>query len=152
MTTIICDTRQNKKIWKDTHDFFIRCGHKTMSSKLPVGDYAKLNDLSIIVDTKRGFSEVCKNFCSQDRDRLKREILMAKEHEIELIFLIVHETATSIEDAKHWKNKRGKVTGETLFKTLDTFVKRYGVQFEFCREIDAGKKIKELLGVKDDYE
>jgi len=148
--TIICDTRQNKKVWKITHEYFKCCGYKILSSKLPVGDYAKLNDLSIVVDTKRAFDEVCRNFCSGDRDRVKREILMAQDVGIELIFLIVDKTATSIEDAKAWKNKRGKVSGDTLYKTLDTFSKRYGVRFEFCTPADSGKRILELLEVSAD--
>lgn len=144
MAIIIEDTRQ--QIGK--HGYFE--DHEILRSKLLVGDYT--TPPPIAVDTKKGFEELVGNFCSGDRSRVKREIMKATDCGTKLIFLVIHETATSIEDAKHWTNKRGKVTGETLFKTLDTFTKRYGVQFEFCKEMDAGKKIKELLGVHDDHE
>ena len=116
-------------------------------SKLVVGDYSLPPKRS--VDTKKGFEELVGNFCSADRDRVKREIMEAKELGTELIFLVIDEKAKSIEDAKNWKNKHGKVSGTTLYKTLDTFHKRYGVRFEFCTEAESGQRIAELLGVEN---
>jgi len=151
--TIICDTRQHKvKLWKDTREKFESLGCLTLSSKLPFGDYARMDNLTVAVDTKQGFEEVVGNFCSKDRDRVKKEILSAQKHGVELIFLIVDESATCLEDAKHWINLRGKVKGETLFKTLDTFRVRYGVRFEFCNPENAAESILNLLGVGNEAE
>ena len=88
---------------------------------------------------------MCSSDLSADRDRVKREIIKSQEIGTELIFLIIDKKAKSIEDAKDWKNKFGKVKGITLYKTLDTFVKRYGVRFEFCTPQESGRKILELL-------
>lgn len=140
---IIEDTRQQKGKYKESHKYFAENGVQVVRSKLAVGDYAL--PARRVVDTKKGFEEVVGNFCSADRDRVKREIIKSQEIGTELIFLIIDKKAKSIEDAKDWKNKFGKVKGITLYKTLDTFVKRYGVQFEFCTPQESGQKILELL-------
>ena len=146
-TTIIEDTRQHKGKYNKAHQFFKENHIDLKRSKLVVGDYSLPPKRS--VDTKKGFEELVGNFCSADRDRVKKEIMEAKELGTELIFLVIDEKAKSIEDAKHWKNKHGKVSGTTLYKTLDTFHKRYGVRFEFCTEAESGKRIAELLGVEE---
>ena len=145
MAVIIEDTRQHVGKYDKAHAHFDLADVSVIRSKLAVGDYSA--PPSRVVDTKKGFEEVVGNFCSKDRDRVKREIMLAKHMGTELIFLIIDDKATSIEDAKTWRNKRGKVSGDTLYKTLDTFVKRYGVRFEFCTPADSGKRILELLEV-----
>ena len=148
MAVIIEDTRQHVGKYDEAHTHFDLADVSVIRSKLAVGDYSA--PPSRVVDTKKGFEEVVSNFCSKDRDRVKREIMLAKHMGTELVFLIIDKTATCIEDAKTWKNKRGKVSGETLYKTLDTMVKRYGVRFEFCAPADSGKRILELLEVSAD--
>ena len=148
MTVIIEDTRQHVGKYDEAHAHFDLADVSVIRSKLAVGDYSA--PPSRVVDTKKGFEEVVGNFCSKDRDRVKREIMLAKHMGTELVFLIIDDKATSIEDAKTWRNKRGNVSGDTLYKTLDTFVKRYGVRFEFCTPADSGKRILELLEVGDD--
>ena len=143
MTVVIEDTRQQA----GKHGYFNGSDEVDIHRcKLAVGDYSL--PPKIAVDTKKGFEELVGNFCSGDRSRVKREIMSASTMGTQLIFLVIHETATCIEDAKNWKNKRGKVTGETLYKTLDTFAKRYGVRFEFSTAADAGQRILELLEVQ----
>ena len=148
MAVIIEDTRQHVGKYDEAHAYFELNDVSLIRSKMAVGDYSAAP--SRVVDTKKGFEEVVGNFCSKDRDRVKREIMLAKHMGTELIFLIIDDKATSIEDAKTWKNKRGKVSGDTLYKTLDTFSKRYGVRFEFCTPADSGKRILELLEVSAD--
>lgn len=145
MPVIIEDTRQHVGKYDKAHAHFDLADVSVIRSKLAVGDYSA--PPSRVVDTKKGFEEVVGNFCSKDRDRVKREIMLAKHMGTELIFLIIDDKATSIEDAKDWKNKRGKVSGDTLYRTLDTFAKRYGARFEFCTPADSGKRILELLEV-----
>jgi len=66
----------------------------------------------------------------------------------ELIFLVIDQKATCLEDAKTWQNIRGKVKGETLYKILNAVQIRHGVRFEFCTPEQSGPKILELLGVQ----
>ena len=143
MQTIIEDTRNQKGKHKELNTWMSDHGIQVVRSKIVVGDYTA--PPKIAVDTKAGFEELVQNFCSADRNRVKREILKAQEMGTELIFLVIDEKATCIEDAKNWKNKFGKVKGTTLYKTLDTFAKRYGVRFEFSTPEKSGEKIVELL-------
>lgn len=140
---IIEDTRNQIGKHKELNAWMSEHGIQVIRSKIVVGDYTTPPKIS--VDTKNGFEELVHNFCSADRDRVKREIIKAQEMGTELIFLVIDEKATCIEDAKKWKNKFGKVKGETLYKTLDTFTKRYGVRFEFATPEESGAKIVELL-------
>lgn len=143
MKTIIEDTRNQKGKHQKLNAWMSDHGIQVVRSKIVVGDYTA--PPKIAVDTKAGFEELVQNFCSADRNRVKREIIKAREMGTQLIFLVVDEKAKSIEDAKKWKNKFGKVKGETLYKTLDTFAKRYGVRFEFATPEDSGRRIVELL-------
>lgn len=146
--TVIEDSRQHQvKVWKQARKSIEAYGITVMRSKLPCGDYAMMKDLSTIVDTKQGFQEVVKNFCSKDRWRVKREVELAQTNGINLIFLIVDEKAETIEDAKRWYNPYGKIKGITLYKTLHTWHEKHGVQFEFCKPWQAGDRILSLLGV-----
>jgi hypothetical protein len=141
--TIIEDTRNQIGKHKELNAYMQNAGISVMRSKIIVGDYT--TPPAVAVDTKAGFEELVANFCSKDRNRVKREILKAQEIGTKLIFLVIDEKATCIEDAKKWKNHFGTVKGETLYKTLDTFTKRYGVQFEFATPEESGQKIIELL-------
>lgn len=141
--TIIEDTRNQIGKHKKLNAGLKNAEVSVLRSKIIVGDYT--TPPAVAVDTKAGFEELVTNFCSKDRNRVKREILKAQAIGTQLIFLVIDEKATCIEDAKKWKNRYGKVKGETLYKTLDTFVKRYGVQFEFATPEESGKRIVELL-------
>lgn len=148
MLTIVEDTRQKKGKYKEAHQYFKDRGINVLRSKLPYGDYGLLTDLSRVIDTKKGFEECVGNFASKDHDRVKQEITEAKQHGIELIFLVIDQKATCLEDAKTWQNFRGKVKGETLYKILNSVQIRHGVRFEFCTPEQSGPKILELLGVQ----
>lgn len=140
---IIEDTRNHVDIWADTRRDLEDIGVGTYRSKLAVGDYAPPPPIAI--DTKRGFAELCQNFCSSDHGRVRSEILRAQAMGTQLIFLVIDDAATSIDDAKNWHNPFGFISGERLFKTLDTVSKRYGVRFIFCKPSQAATTIKGLL-------
>ena len=85
-----------------------------------------------------------------DHCRFKNEILRAKEQGIKLIFLIEDDKVHSIEDVKKWWNPNSLfhqkyMTGEMLYKGMKTQIKRYGVEFEFCRKDETGFRIIDLL-------
>ena len=141
--TIIEDTRNQIGKHKKLNAGLKNAGVSVLRSKIIVGDYT--TPPAVAVDTKAGFEELVTNFCSKDRNRVKRELLKAQEIGTKLIFLVIDEKAACIEDAKRWKNRFGTVKGETLYKTLDTFAKRYGARFEFATPEESGQKIIELL-------
>ncbi len=148
--TIIEDTRQQAKKHELKHKFFADNGIKVVRSKLPCGDYAKLTDLSVIVDTKKDIQEIIGNV-TKDHRRFIEECDFAAENGIKLIFLIEDEKIKRIDDLYGWYNYRLRfspkaTTGKTLAKILRGIEIRHGVMFDFCKKADAGKRIVELLG------
>lgn len=143
-------------------------GIKHPVSKLMVGDYMNYDNPRLIVDRKQNLSELCANVC-QDHERFRRELLLAQENDIQLVFLVEHgkeirrlEDVIWWENPRRWKRVQDKVTGkwkevetkamqgEVLYKILKTQERKYGCRFEFCEKKDTGKRIIELLSVKND--
>lgn len=148
--TIIEDTRQQRGKHDLKAAYFEQAGVKVIRSKLPVGDYALLNDLSVIVDTKKSIQEIIGNV-TKDHARFVRECDFAEENGIMLYILIEDNKVTCIEDLYGWYNFRLKFSpqatrGSTLAKILHGIEVRHGVSFQFCKKEDAGKRILELLG------
>ena len=148
--TIIEDTRQQAGKHNFKQIYFESHGIKIVRSKLPVGDYANIKDLSVIVDTKKDIQEIISNVTKQHA-RFIAECDLAKESDIKLIILIENEdNIEKIEDLYTWYNKRLRfspkaTTGRTLAKILHGIQLRHGVQFEFCHPLEAGARIVELL-------
>jgi len=148
--TLIEDTRQ--KVGKHTlkEEYFEQNGIKIVRSKLPVGDYANIKNMSVIVDTKENIQEVIGNVTKQHK-RFISECELAKESGINLIILVENDDGvTKIADLYRWWNPRTRfspkaTTGRTLAKILHGIETRHGVTFEFCRPEEAGKRIIELL-------
>lgn len=155
MITLIEDTRQQTKKHENKHRFFDEHNIKYIRSKLPVGDYALLTDLSTIVDTKRSIQEIIGNVTQQHK-RFVTECELARENNIRLYILIEDKKVTCVEDLDFWYNWRLEkspkaTTGKTLAKILHGMEVRHGVKFVFCRPEDSGKTLLELLGVGNDY-
>jgi len=148
--TILCDSRQHKRtkqrLWESVEKDFNQRGYYTLTNKLPFGDYCTMSNPRIAVDTKIGFEELVQNFCSKDRKRVKAEVQGATRHGVNLIFLVIDDVATSVDDARLWVNLKGQVSGETLYKTLTTWSERYGCQFYFCKPEETATEILRLLG------
>ena len=148
--TIIEDTRQQSGKHNLKQIYFESHGIKIVRSKLPVGDYANIKDLSVIVDTKKDLQEIISNVTKQHA-RFIAECDLARESDIKLIILIENEdNIEKIEDLYTWYNKRLRfspkaTTGRTLAKILHGIQLRHGVQFEFCHPLEAGARIVELL-------
>lgn len=139
---IIEDTRQQIGKHKIKEDFFKLNGIKIVRSKLPVGDFARIDDLTTIVDTKKGVLELVNNICGS-HERFRRECVMAQKCGIRLIILI--EEKFTYETLKKWTSKRTQVKGETLVKAMLTMKERYGVDFMFCDKKDAGECVLKIL-------
>lgn len=172
MVTIVSDSRQKPGQHKNKTDYWDSIGQKWITSKLPAGDYALLTDMSTVIDTKKGLAEVTSNLI-QDHERFRREADFCVENGIKLIVLVEEPGMKSLRDVASWKNprwlkwhriknaqERGRmlyvkvadrppVSSPTLMKIMATMAKDHGVRWEFCDPKDSGKKILELLGVKD---
>lgn len=148
--TIIEDTRQQSEKHRLKRRYFAEHHIKVVRSKLPVGDYANLKDLSVIVDTKKDIQEIAANVTGGHR-RFTAECDLAAECGIRLIVLIENrEGIGSVGELCRWKNERQRwspkaLSGKTLSKILKEMEYRHGVTFDFCRPEDAGKKILEWL-------
>lgn len=148
--TIIQDTRQQAGKHTLKEEYFERNGIKVVRSKIPVGDYANIKNMSVIVDTKANIQEVISNVTKQHK-RFIAECDLAKESDIRLIILVENEDGIAkISDLYRWWNPRlrfskNATSGKTLAKILHGIQQNHGVQFEFCRPEEAGKRIIELL-------
>lgn len=175
MITLIEDTRNQIGKHTKKNIYFQSIGVNVVRSKLPAGDYALLTDMSRVIDTKFGISEICSNL-TQDHERIRREADFCKDNGIEFIILIEEPNMKSLEDVKHWDNPRlhrwnkirymheqGKwlsiplpkqhpTTNITLYKIMYSFGKNHNVRWEFCSPKDAGKRILELLTEGKDIE
>lgn len=159
------DSREKARAIKNIVAEFDKRGVVHPVSKLMVGDYMNYDNPRLIIDRKQNLTELCSNVC-QDHDRFRRELLLAQQNEIKIIFLVEHGNGIKcIEDVIWWNNPRrfkrvidqatGKwkevetkaMKGETLYKILRTQERKYGCQFLFCDKKDTGKRIIELLEV-----
>lgn len=145
---IIEDTRNQTGKHTELNKQLEAMGHQVIRSKLFVGDYAKLKDQSICIDTKKDILEVAGNICGKQHERFRAECVRAMCSEIRLIILIEEETPiTEWESPRNRQNRAlTQVNGVTLWKAMVTMHKKYGVVFAQCNKKDTAKKIIELLG------
>lgn len=148
--TIQVDSREHAKAIKTILRQFDEAGIKHFISKLPVGDYASLDNPRLAIDRKQGLAELCCNV-AQDHERFKAELLRAAEIGIKLIILVEHGAAIkALQDVPRWYNPRLKVSeyaisGKRLHGILTTIQTRYGIEILFCEKKNTGKRIIELL-------
>lgn len=144
------DSREKSRAIKKIIKQFDSQGVKHYVSKLYVGDYMSLDNPRLVIDRKQNLTEVCSNVC-QDHDRFRAELIRANESEIQVIILVEHgEGIETLEDVIWWQNPRLKsspkaITGERLYKIMQTFERKYGCKFMFCTKEQTGEKILEIL-------
>lgn len=173
MITLLEDTRNKIGFHKIKNEYFESQGIKVLRSKLPVGDYSRMDNMSVVVDSKESIQELIMDICGKQHERFVRELELAQSNGIKLIILveneagwvdkketIYNEVVRSIDDLFHWVNPRlfifykGKqkypraTRGRTIAKCCLTLEKKYGVEFRFCRPSESGKQILEILGVE----
>lgn len=147
---ILEDTRQQAKKHETKHKWFAENDIKVERCRLYVGDYTLPTNQSICIDTKRDLQELAQNVCQQ-HERFRSELVRAQEAGIHLIVLCEHGgNIKSLEDVYFWQNPRrktspGAISGQRLFKILNTMQNKYGVRFEFCDKRQTGRKIVEIL-------
>lgn len=172
MITLVQDSRE--QVGKQDHflDYFESIGVKVVRTKLFVGDYSLLNDMSIVIDRKKDLLEMASNLLDKkNHERVREEMIRARDNNIKLIFLIEDEYIYNLDGVKYYKiprykgnqyqvingvniltHKRGEprsqMNPETLGKVMATMEVKYGCKFEFATHDNYGKRILELLNVK----
>lgn len=166
--TIQIDSREKSRAIKKIVETFDCQGVKHPVSKLMVGDYMNYDNPRLIIDRKQNLSELCSNVC-QDHERFRRELILAQENDIQIVFLVEHgKGIRRLEDVIWWENPRrwkrsknpetGKweeretkaMKGETLYKILKTQERKYGCRFVFCDKEGTGMEIIRILGGEAD--
>ena len=172
MPTSICDSREPK--WDHVQSFLERAGIRWLRSKLPVGDYGRMDNLTVVVDRKASLTEVEGNLVQQ-HDRFRREAIRAQENGIKLVVLVeAGPNVKSLGDVARWENPRRRrweeldrahsrgqklnfpisprppVSGSHLAQIMHTMSEKYGLEWRFCCHQDAGKAILSILGVDVD--
>jgi len=165
------DTREKKAEVQRIEAQFDALGVQHYRSKCYVGDYMNLDNPRLVIDRKKDLQELCGNV-TQQHERFKRELQRAQEQGIKIIILCEHGgDISTLEDVYFWVNPRRKdyrwitvdgkprkvkvkpqqmaISGQQLYKSLRTIQERYEVRFCFCDKSETGKKIVELLTVKE---
>ena len=147
---ILEDSRQKPEKNKHIREQLEKLGYKVDRCKLYAGDYTWATNQSICVDTKANMGEIESNLV-HDHERFREECIRAKEAGIQLIILIQDQKIKSVGDVFGWYNIRKKwspkaASGRTLGKIMTKMHVEYGVEWEFCKKEEVGKRIVELLG------
>ena len=147
--TIQIDTREKARAIQTIKAEFARQNVETITSKLWVGDYARIDNMTVVIDRKQNLLELASNVIEK---RFHAEIQRAHEKGVKIIFLIEHgRDINDLIDVLFWTNPRIKesprcISGEHLYKSMLTLSERYGVEWQFCQKKDTGKRIIEILG------
>ena len=150
------DSREQEGKHKHILKYFADNGIKVVRNKLFVGDYTRLDNQTICVDTKKDVLELFSNL-TKDHTRFRNECIRAKENGIHLIILIEEELPNH--NLAEWKSpiwksttskhKKGqKVTQANpavMRKIMLTMQEKYGVEFRFCNKKDTAKIIIDIL-------
>ena len=169
---ILEDTRNESGKHKIKNQYFERMGITVNRTKLYCGDYTLPTNQEICIDTKKDIAELVSDICGKQHIRFRDECIRAKESGIKLIILvenrggyldkkctIYNPTIYDLESLHNWKNPRAFITrggrqvyptatkGIVLQKACMTMQLKYGVEFQFCKPEQSGRRILELLGV-----
>lgn len=159
MTSIIMDTREKQGKKQEILESLERLGFNVVRSKLYVGDWTLLNDMSTCVDTKQNMSEVYSNVIQQ-HERFKGECVRARKAGIRLVVLIEDPDIRTVTDVHKWENPRIKrwertpvykrperppVPSPRLQTSMLTMASKYEVEWRFCKPGEAGEAICEIL-------
>lgn len=149
------DTRQQLGKHDNIAEYCKKNDIELIRQGLFVGDYTKITDQSITIDTKKDLLELVMDL-GKDKSRFWREVFRAKKHNIKLIILCEHGNGISkLSDVQFWENpmlhpnsKRYNpkaMNGKTLMRRLIDVHIAYGTEFFFCDKADTGRLVVELL-------
>lgn len=154
MATIFTDSREKARAIKKIISEFDIQGIQHFSTKLFVGDYMCPNDPLTFIDRKQDVNEIAQNAVAGNA-RFKAELERMKCIGAKMYILIEQDQIDgkkieSLEDIILWENRYGAVQGERIYRILKCWENKYDIEFVFCKKADTGKKIIELLGVKNE--
>lgn len=146
---VVEDSRNQTGKHKNINAYLESVGVRVLRSKMIVGDYTLPADQRICIDTKKDMVEVSQNIF-QDHARFRRECELAKDCGIHLVVLIEDNTVANWDELLKWTNpqpNRSALTpnGERCYKVMKAMEYSYGVEFQFCKKKDTGKRILEIL-------
>lgn len=168
--TIIADSREQR--WDHVKSYFDSQSIRWIRSKLPVGDYARMDNMTTVIDRKAGLGEVEGNLIHQ-HERFRRELQLAQDNGIRLIVLIEQAGVESVHDVAGWVNPRrvrwekidrahskGRmlnvkispqppVDGPQLAKIMQTMADKYAVEWRFTTHNEVGAEIMRILSELD---
>lgn len=174
--TIVQDSREKHGHHDNVLQGLHERGINVVRSKLYVGDYAKIYDMSVVIDVKQDLQEVYGNLIGQQHRRFTDECKRAQGNDIRLIILVEQAGIKSIEDVKDWVNPReeryfrilegkkfGKyrnvklpekppVSSEQLMRTMKTVAERYGCEWMFCDKWETVNVMLEVFGIGRNYQ
>lgn len=152
---IVEDTRNQVAKHRLLNDMLKTKGFTVIRSKLVVGDYTRLDNQTVCIDTKKDIDEIAGNICGKQHDCFRAECVRAQKCNIQLIILI--EELPPDDDLDNWKStkqrkggKERKGDGKVLKKAMETMTYKYGVKFEFTTREQCANRIIELLSLKTD--
>ena len=169
MITIIQDTREKENKKNHILSYLERENVNVVRSKLFVGDYCLIHDMTTVVDIKESIMEIQQNLMNAQKHKAFRdECDRAYKNGIKLYVLIEESGIKDIDDVKNYeipkyksngyKRVKGKTTlnhykgqpmakfdPNTLSKTMKTFQERHHCTFLFCDKKDSGRLILFLL-------
>lgn len=175
---IIEDSRQQANKHDNKNIYFNENNIKVLRSKLPYGDYARIDKMNVIIDTKKDFLELAGNL-TKDHVRFRKEIIGANDFDIGIVILIEEEdfyaTLDTFKDwyrVPRWKSdgwrtsangtsryrthRKGEpmseINVETMVKVMKTMQEKYAVLFKFTTKEKCGADIINILYTRyDDY-
>ena len=146
---IVEDSRNQIGKHKNINAYLKSVGLRVIRSKLIVGDYVIANRQDTSIDTKKDMVEVSQDIF-RDHRRFRDECQLAKDCEIRLVVLIEDNSVADYDELLTWVNpqpNRSALTpnGERCFKVMKAMEYTYGVEFQFCKKSDTGRRILEIL-------
>lgn len=147
------DTRNKQDKHKQKNEYFASQGIFVIRKKLDIGDYMLDGIDNISVDTKQDLLELALDMFA-DKTRFERELRKAKLIGVKL-YILIEQRFSKKEDLLKWKaqkDREGKrltnVDGKAIYKKMQEHARFYDTAYRFCRKVDAGKKIIEILTQK----
>lgn len=173
---IIEDSRQQVTKHDNKNDYFNKNNIKVLRSKLPYGDYARIDKMNVIIDTKKDFLELAGNL-TKDHVRFRKEIIGANDFDIGIVILIEEEDYYATLDvfkdwyrvprwkSDGWKTRNGKkvrthkkgepmseINVDAMVKAMKTMQEKYAVLFKFTTKDRCGADIINILYTRyNDY-
>lgn len=173
---LVEDSRNQINKHELKNKYFSENGIKVMRSKLPYGDYAVINKMNVIIDTKKDALELFSNL-TKDHIRFRNEIKGANDFNIGIVILIEEEYYyANLEvfrdwykipkwKSDGWKNVNGtkvrthrkgdlvsQVKVDAMYKAMKTMQEKYAVIFRFTTKERCGEDIIKILHTRyEDY-